>query len=461
MRVSALGMFEPPRLVPWASIPMSVVDSAEHRALAREAAAKSVVLLQNRKATIPIDLTDRRKQHIAVIGPNANRTASLLSNYAGCRDIPGGPVDATCRLVTPLAGISAAAAAAAKNGATVEFAQGCEIDTNSTAGFAQALSAAARADVVVVVLGLITCQEQGPQCQEAEAHDRVSIGLPGQQLNLLQQLVKSTAGSGAAELVLVLMSGSGVSVPFAAQNVDTIIQHFYPGEEGGNGLADILFGATAPAGRMPVSVPARPSQLAPYLDMHMDHKPGRTHRYFDSTSAGEMLFPFGFGMATTNFEYSALSVNMTDRVVVASVKLKNTGNRTSDEVCQVYTSLGTNRSLAASPPLQDLQAFQRVTQVAPGKSVSLVFEVPFAQLQLMDATGKLRVLPGTYAIWVGGRAPTGEERRRDSGRFHSMIVQQAAPSPQPPVGTPHQPLSASFHIGANSADNDDGQIQMV
>jgi beta-glucosidase-like glycosyl hydrolase len=118
-------MFDPPHLVPWASFDMNVVDSAEHRALAREAAAKSVVLLQNRKATIPIDLTataagTARRKHIAVIGPNANRTESLLSNYAGCRDTPGGPIDATCRLITPLAGISAAAT---KAGATVEFAQ--------------------------------------------------------------------------------------------------------------------------------------------------------------------------------------------------------------------------------------------------------------------------------------------------------------------------------------------------
>ena len=127
--LSALGMFDPPHLVPWTAIDMELVDSAEHRALAREAAAKSVVLLQNRKATIPIDLTapsPRNRtgmalhKHIAVIGPNANRSASLLSNYAGCRDIPGGPIDANCRLITPLTGISAAAT---KAGATVEFAQ--------------------------------------------------------------------------------------------------------------------------------------------------------------------------------------------------------------------------------------------------------------------------------------------------------------------------------------------------
>ena len=127
--VPALGMFDPPHLVPWTSIDMDVVDNAEHRALAREAAAKSVVLLQNRMGTIPIDLTatptrkrtgTALRKHIAVIGPNANRTESLLANYAGCRDAPGGPIDATCRLVTPFAGISAAAI---KSGATVEFTQ--------------------------------------------------------------------------------------------------------------------------------------------------------------------------------------------------------------------------------------------------------------------------------------------------------------------------------------------------
>ena len=327
--------------------------------------------------------------------------------------------------------------------------QGCEIDTNSSAGFAQALTAAGRADVIVVVLGLITFQERGPQCQEAEAHDRVSIGMPGQQLNLLQQLVTSSNGS-AAELVLVLMSGSGVSVPFAAHNVDTIIQHFYPGEEGGSGLADVLFGAIAPAGRMPVSVPAKPSQLASYLDMHMDHKPGRTHRYFDSTEAGEMLWGFGYGMTTTEFQYSGLSVNKTATAVVASVRLTNTGNRTSDEVCQVYSELATNRGLAASPPLQELQAFQRVAQVAPGASVSLWFEVPLKQLELMDVAGKLRVLPGSYTIWVGGRAPTGKERR-NSGRIHTVTAHRLRASP---MGAPHRPLSTSFVIDGDDADGE-------
>ena len=147
-------------------------------------------------------------------------------------------------------------------------------------------------------------------------------------------------------------------------------------------------------------------------------------------------------MTTTVFEYSALSVNITSKAVIASVKLRNTGHRTSDEVCQVYTSLITNRGIAASPPLQDFQAFQRVAQLAPGESVSLIFDIPLKQLQLMDVFGKLRVLPGTYNMWVGGRAPTGNERR-NFGRDQNIDHLGSAS----PAGTPHRPLSTSFQIG--------------
>jgi beta-glucosidase len=271
-----LGMLDllPGQSNPLANLTTAVdVDSGAHRALAREMATKSVVLLKNDKGTLPLALNGAAGagagaagaaaaiKNIAVIGPNANRPLTLVSNYPGCKDKPGGPLDKDCTLITPLAGIIAAVkteeASAHSNTGTsgaqaiaVQYEQGCEIDSTNRTGFEAATAAAAAADVVVLVMGIITCQESGPQCQEAEAKDRVKVDLPGVQLDLLQAVAKATAASGK-KLVLVVMGGGTVSIPWAAasDSVHAIIQSFYPGEEGGNALADILFGKANPSGR--------------------------------------------------------------------------------------------------------------------------------------------------------------------------------------------------------------------
>eukprot|EP01047_Picozoa_sp_COSAG01_P093910 COSAG01_NODE_24935_length_761_cov_1.019637_1_plen_193_part_10 len=172
----------------------------------------------------------------------------------------------------------------------------------------------------------------------------------------------------------------------------------------------VLFGSVAPAGRMPVSVPRSLGQLAPYLDMHMDMAPGRTHRYYNSAAAGEQLWGFGWGCTTTEFVYSDLQITQNATAVIASAMLTNVGTRRSDEVSQLYTCLASHRQTAASPPLQELKGFQRVAALAPTRSVRLQFVVPFKSLRLMYSAGTYRVLPGNYQLWLGGRAPTAAER---------------------------------------------------
>lgn len=282
---------------PRRQVPMSVVDSAPHRQLAKEAAAQGVVLLKNNDHTLPLGgagMTESIQQAVlakisrgrarplklAVVGPNANRTLTLTSSYSGtrsfmnflslqtskivievfvlqillgypssnvllmiyfalfggtgCKDRAGGPILPTCTFVNPLQGIQAAAAASSAFSDAVAFAPGVDIDTPDTSGIPAAVAAASDADVVVVIGGLITCQETGAQCQEAEARDRSTpvnkdgtdnpystadigrdygIGLPGQQLALLQTLANSTK----AQIVLVIMSGSAVAVSCPAE----------------------------------------------------------------------------------------------------------------------------------------------------------------------------------------------------------------------------------------------------
>ena len=250
---------------PRRKVSMDVVDSPQHRALARQAAREAVVLLKNQNRTLPLGGTERRSEKmklneksikIAVVGPNANRTLSLASNYAGCKDKAGGPILASCTFINPLQGIQAAAAKDERFDSGVLFSQGVDIDTNATDGIADAVSTAQAADITIVIGGLITCQETGAQCQEAEARDRSTpvnadgtlnsssttdigydygIGLPGRQEALLRTIAESTNTT----VVFVIMSGSAVAVPWAAASsrVSSIVQHFYPGVLGGAALA--------------------------------------------------------------------------------------------------------------------------------------------------------------------------------------------------------------------------------
>lgn len=159
---------------------MSIVDGVEHRALAKTAAARGLTLLKNDQATLPLAHSSRglgqarSKRRLAVIGPNANRTMTLTSNYAGCKDTPGGPIIAECSFVNPLQGLRAAALASDDWDDEVLFEEGCDIDSNDVSRFSAAIAIARLSDVVIFVGGLITCQEIGPQCQEAEARDRSS-----------------------------------------------------------------------------------------------------------------------------------------------------------------------------------------------------------------------------------------------------------------------------------------------
>jgi hypothetical protein len=482
-----------------------VVDSAEHRALARKMATKSVVLLKNLQSTLPLALTSASVEklpmeapandldlliayrsinslpmeapsndlhlvdhsehslaeslgatkktlgamtNLAVIGPNANRPLTLVSNYPGCKSKPGGPLDPTCTLITPLAGIQKAVANAAQaqtqaradatgtgtsagtafDGDTpqgmapiaVKYEQGCEIDSQNRSGFEAATAAAAEADVVVLVMGIITCQEQGPMCQEAEAKDRVDVALPGVQLDLVQAVVEASAGK---TVILILMGGGTVSVPWAAESpaVHAVIQLFYPGEEGGNALADILFGNANPSGRMPEQVVTGLEQLPEgkdYLNMSMSIAPGRTHRYLtqvvpvacsysklEASTYSKLeaftyskleastyskpsihsffpptlsplqvpLYQFGFGLSYATRTYSSMKISPTTikgtdttTTVKVTAQLQCTTGMSGEEVVQLYTAFRPTtaeaRSLGArSVPLRELKAFKRVT----------------------------------------------------------------------------------------------------
>lgn len=439
--------------------PMSIVDSAPHRQLAKAAAVKGVVLLKNSKGALPLekvadtplvhkaaDLRPRasaKKKVLAVIGPNADRNLTLGSNYCGCKNRAGGPLLSSCKFVTPLEGLSSAVHNFSDWDDNVLHEPGVDIDTQRTDGIAAAVAAARNADVVVVVAGLITCQEVGSQCQEAEGRDRstplgrngknggrdVGIQLPGMQLELLKALANST-NAARTNIILVIMSGSAVALPWAAKEdrIGAIVQLFYPGVLGGAALADVVFGFSAPAGRLPVTVPSSESQLPEdYLNQSMLAGDGRTHRYFRGTP----LYPFGFGMGYSTFGYSNLRLSQQtllagetadiDAKITVAVTVTNRGefSGSSEEVVMVFATPKL-RYLATqnmSVPRQIMLGFSRIA-TTPNHAVEAAVVIYARDLRLVGQGGEFGLLSGDYTVSVGGRAPHehgGGEREREGG----------------------------------------------
>jgi beta-glucosidase len=379
-----LGMFDPPERVPYAQIPYEVNDSERHAELALAAARESIVLLKNSRALLPLS---RELASIAVIGPNADDRQVLVGNYHG---MPS-------RSVTPLEGVRQAVSRHTK----VWYAQGCQRTGTKEEGLgrsailSEARSVAERADVVVLCLGLDAEieGEQGDAGNSEAAGDRLSLGLPGLQQRLLEEIVAV-----GKPTVVVLISGSALAVGWADEHAGAILQAFYPGQAGGTAIADVLFGRYSPAGRLPVTFPRALEDVPDFQSYAMR---GRTYRYVER----EPLYPFGYGLSYGRFEYSALSVSKprfsVHDVVEVSVTVANRGEHASDEVTQLYL-----KDLAASVvvPHHDLRGFERLT-LAPGESRRLSFTLRARDFSLIDDSGRRVLEPGRFRVFVGGSQP--------------------------------------------------------
>jgi beta-glucosidase len=259
-----------------------------------------------------------------------------------------------------------------------------------------ALSKARLADVVVMVLGispLVEGEEMEVPFEGFRGGDRTEIGLPRQQ----EELLKEVQAVGKP-VVLVLLSGSALAVNWASNNVPAIVAAWYPGEEGGTAIADVLFGDYNPGGRLPVTFYKSASQLPPFEDYRMQ---GRTYRYFK----GDPLYPFGFGLSYTAFRYdnlklSAGKINAGGGITV-NVTVQNTGDRTGDEVVQMYV---TALSASVPVPVRSLAGIKRVS-LRPGEKQSITFAIGAEQMSIINAQGNRVVEPGEFLISVGGKQP--------------------------------------------------------
>jgi len=260
---------------------------------------------------------------------------------------------------------------------------------------AEALQAAETADAVIMIMGLsprLEGEEMRVEVPGFAGGDRVDIGLPAPQRELMEAIVAT-----GKPVVLVLMNGSALALPWAAAHVPSIVEAWYPGQAGGTAIADILFGDYNPAGRLPLTFYRSVDQLPPFDDYAMR---GRTYRYFE----GDPVFPFGHGLSYTTFEYSGLEVP--DRVraseeVQVKVEVENTGPVAGEEVVQLYL---TDVEASVPVPIRSLRGVQRIF-LEPGERRSVTFTLEPRQLSLIDAGWERVVEPGVFEVSVGGKQP--------------------------------------------------------
>ncbi len=384
-----LGMFDPPAMVPYTKIDEKLLDSAGHRAMARRVAEESMVLLKN-DGTLPLK---PESKNIVIVGPLADQTKVLLGNYNG---IPTHTVSFMEGLQKELPD----AKITFVPGTQFLHPEGKPLPTNRLTvpdytPSPAALEAARKADVVIAVVG-ITSELEGEEMSVSEpgflGGDRTSLDLPQPE----EELVQLVAQAGQP-LVVVLMNGSALSINWEKVHANAILEAWYSGEEGGTAIAETLSGKNNPAGRLPVTFYTGVDQLPHFENYSME---GRTYRYFKGTP----LYPFGYGLSYTSFEYKDLSLPTNPvpagAAMSASVTVSNRGKRAGDEVAQLYLSFPN----VPGAPMRALRGFQRV-HLEPGESQTLHFDLKPRDLSMVTDAGDPIVAAGPYKISIGGGQP--------------------------------------------------------
>ena len=257
-------------------------------------------------------------------------------------------------------------------------------DTDRISLYGDAGKAAAEADVCVAVLGI-------DKSIEREGQDRYTLDLPSDQREFIQEIMKINPRT-----VVVLVAGSSIAINWIDENVPAILDAWYPGEQGGNAVAEALFGKYNPGGRLPLTFYSSMDDLPEFNDYSLTSGKGRTYQYF----TGKPLYPFGYGLSYTKFRYKNLTTELTDDAtnVKVSFKLSNTGKYNGDEVAQVYVKYPETGTYM---PIRQLKGFKRVT-VAKGKTENVTIDIPVKELRYWDENSKAFVTPkGTYEIYVG------------------------------------------------------------
>jgi beta-glucosidase len=355
-------------------------------AAARATADKSMVLLNNRDGALPLSTG---LKSIAVVGPLASDPSDQLGP-----DVPIGYSASDLKSVVPvLSGIKSALP-----GATVRYAQGCDTSCTSTSGFGAAVSAARASAATVVVVG-------EPAADTGEASSRSNIDLPGRQ----QALVQAIAATGKP-YVVVLMNGRPLTLGWVAGHAPGLLEAWFPGTEGGNAVADVLFGKTDPSGKLPITFPRNVGQIPIYYNQLPTGRPYSatnkyTSKYLDVPNTPQ--YPFGYGLSYTSFALSDLHVASGSIAaggsVQVSAKITNTGKVAGADVAQLYIH---ENGTTILQPVRKLEGFQRV-MLAPGQSQTVTFTLGPAGIGFYDNQGQFQVQAGSVDVWVGDSSTGG------------------------------------------------------
>jgi beta-glucosidase len=345
-----------------------------------------MVLLNNQNHALPLSTS---VPSVAVVGPLADNPSDQLGP-----DVPIGYSSSDLASVVPvLAGIKAAVPHA-----NVTYAQGCDTSCTSTSGFGAAVSAAQASAVTVVVVG-------EPAADSGEASSRSDISLPGQQTALIQAIAAT-----GKPYVVVLMNGRPLTLGWVADNAPALLESWFPGTEGGNAVADVLFGKVNPGGKLPMSFPRNVGQIPISYNELPTGRPADpankyTSKYLDVPNTPQ--YPFGYGLSYTTFALSnlRLSAGSVSRSGTLTVKadITNTGSAAGDDVAQLYIHQDGTSILQ---PVRRLDGFQRVT-LAPGQTKTVTFTLGPSNIGFYNNQGQFEVDPGTVSVYVGDSSTGG------------------------------------------------------
>lgn len=373
-----LGLFEEKDAMPYTSLDYSLVDSKKMKILNQKAAERTLVLLKNQDNILPLD--KKKVKTVGVIGPNANSRNALVGNYEGTAS----------RYVTVLEGIQEYLG----EEVTVRYSEGCHLYMEHVSDFglpndriSEVKEVCGESDIIIACFGLdagIEGEEGDPNNKYASG-DKTSLGLPGIQ----QQVLSTICGSGKP-VILVLLSGSALSLGEEEEKIPAILQAWYPGAQGGKAIARILFGEESPEGKLPVTFYHSLEELPDFADYSMKN---RTYRYMERPA----LYPFGFGLSYTEFslEQVKLIKNEKEPVALIRAEITNTGSRAGAETLQVYI-----KAPWESAPVYQLKGLKKV-RLQPGETKMTEIELKEDSFRIYDEAGKSILCSGEYLVYIG------------------------------------------------------------
>ena len=391
-----LGLFDPMGSTPFDKLAESSINNSEHRALARKVAQQSIVLLKN-NGILPLK-NDLRKYFVT--GPNAASMDALMGNYYGVND----------KYVTILEGLTSAI----QDGSQLQYRVGTPLVGDTTKASKFSTGEAKVSDATIVVMGITGYLEgeEGESVLSKTGGDRLDYNIPANQIEYLKALKKDNS----KPVIAVITGGSPMNLTEVHEIADAVVLVWYPGEEGGNAVADIIFGKVSPSGKLPISFPKSLDQLPDYENYSMK---GRTYRFMNA----EPMYPFGFGLSYTNFKYEELKLSKStisnNESLTATVTVSNTGKMLGEEVIQLYVS---HPNAGNDAPIMALKNFKKIS-LAPGDRKTVQFVITPEMLNLINDAGQSVFVKGALKIMVGGSTPTERSKALGAADFLTQNVE--------------------------------------